>query len=111
MLLAEIVKSIFLEAFPPPKTDLYHVTSTSCITDSRLIHPEHKALIFNRILSEELMKFGNEMVSNYGGKLILVKLLYKNVNKYLWREGESKDGDFLYTFSDIDRNDIEIIKL
>lgn len=107
MLLKEIVN----EAFPPPKTELYHVTSTTCIMGGKLTHPEHKALIFNRILSEELMTFGNEMVANHGGKLILVKLPYKNVNKYLWREGESKDGDFLYTFSDIDRNDIEIIKL
>lgn len=103
MLLAEIVKKIL--------SDLYHITTTSAIKDGKLTHPTKQSLFFSRVITKEMKEWGDRMVAKYGGELILVKLPYRNINKYLWREGQGAEGDFLYTFSDIDRNDIEIIKL
>ncbi len=99
------------ESFPKPQSDLYHITTTNAIKEGKLVHPSKKSLFFSRILTKDMKDWGERMVAKYGGELILVKLPYKNINKYLWREGQTAEGDFLYTFSDIDRNDIEVIKL
>ena len=91
---------------------LYHVSTTNAINGNKLKHPDNKKLFFDFHFSLDMETWAEEIIGEYGGESILIKLPKNKVHKYKWfRSEDPNEKDYIYTTDEIDISDIEINKL
>ena len=90
---------------------LFHVTTTKALKNGFLYHPDGGALFFDFHFSLDMEAWLEEIVGEYGGKPILIRLPKNKINKYKWNRGSGIENEYIYTFDKIKLSDLEIEKL
>jgi len=91
---------------------LYHVTTDKAIVNNELKHPHGGKLFFDFHYSLDMETWVHEIIGEYGGRPILIKLPKSKIGKYNWFKSKDRNEEmYVYTTDGIDVNDIEIIKL